>query len=60
MKGILSKTAEEQGYYKWDGVTLSDYIKEKYDIDLESVHIKRASKIIAIVITEIKIESSLS
>ena len=35
MKGILSKTAEEQGYYKWDGVTLSDYIKKKYDIDLK-------------------------
>ena len=35
LKGILSKTAEEQGYYKWDGVTLSDYIKKKYDIDLK-------------------------
>lgn len=35
LKEILSQPAEEQGYYKWDGVTLSDYIKEKYDIDLK-------------------------
>ena len=41
MKLILSETdirrvqTEEQGYYKWDGLTLSDYIKEKYNIDLK-------------------------
>ena len=35
LKEILSKPAEEQGYYKWDGLTLSDYIKEKYNIDLK-------------------------
>ena len=34
LKEILSKPAEQQGYYKWDGLTLSDYIKEKYNIDL--------------------------
>lgn len=35
LKEILSKPAEEQGYYKWDGLTLSDYIKEKYNIDFK-------------------------
>ena len=35
LKEILSKPAGEQGYYKWDGLTLSDYIKEKYNIDLK-------------------------
>lgn len=34
IKIALSKPAEESGYYVWDGINLSDYIKSRYNIDL--------------------------
>ncbi len=34
IKEALLKPAAEPGCYVWDGITLSDYIKETYDVDL--------------------------
>ena len=34
IKIVLIKSPQESGYYKWDGISLSDYIKNQYDIDL--------------------------
>ncbi len=35
IKEALLKPSTEPGYYVWDGITLSDYIKETYDYDVE-------------------------
>ena len=35
IKETLFKPSTEPGYYVWDGITLSDYIKETYDCDVE-------------------------
>ncbi len=35
IKDALLKLADESGYYIWAGITLSDYIKETYDYDVE-------------------------
>lgn len=34
IKNVLINPPKESGYYKWDGISLSDYIKNQYDIDL--------------------------
>lgn len=34
IKNALINPPKELGYYKWDGISLSDYIKNQYDIDL--------------------------
>lgn len=34
IKDAISKPATESGYYVWDGITLSDYIKETYNVEL--------------------------
>ena len=34
IKNALINPPKESGYYKWDGISLSDYIKSQYDIDL--------------------------
>ena len=34
IKIVLIKSPQESGYYKWDGISLSDHIKNQYDIDL--------------------------
>lgn len=34
IKNALINPPKESGYYKWDGISLSDYIKNQYDIDL--------------------------
>ncbi len=35
IKEALFKPAAEPGCYVWNGITLSDYIKETYDCDVE-------------------------
>ena len=35
IKDALLKPAAESGYYVWNDITLSDYIKETYDCDVE-------------------------
>ena len=34
IKDAIMRPAEESGYYVWDGITLSDYIKTTYGIEL--------------------------
>lgn len=34
IKEALIKPPKESGYFKWDGISLSDYIKSQYNIDL--------------------------
>ncbi len=34
IKNALINPPKESGYYKWDGISLSDCIKNQYDIDL--------------------------
>lgn len=34
IKNVLINPPKESGYYKWDGISLSDYIKKRYAIDL--------------------------
>lgn len=34
IKEVLINPAKECGYFKWDGISLSDYIKSQYNIDL--------------------------
>ena len=34
IKIVLIKSPQESGYYKCDGISLSDYIKNQYDIDI--------------------------
>ena len=34
VKEVLKNPPKECGYFKWDGISLSDYIKSQYNIDL--------------------------
>ena len=34
IREALINSPKEYGYFKWDGISLSDYIKNQYDIDL--------------------------
>lgn len=40
IKNALINPPQESGYYKWDGISLSDYIKSQYDIDLRGLSSK--------------------
>lgn len=44
IKDAVAKPAAESGYYVWDGITLSDYIKEKYNVELSVRQCQRIFK----------------